>query len=567
MLSKIIDSLKNDPYARCVLVVLTVAAVLRYYGIQNAENTDEYNEVFEALRTASGRLNFERWQKKGYQNILAVEYGIYFVVGYVFGIFNNTMDFAAKIIRDMTPLFLIGRYTTATMGTLSIAVLYVIGRKIYNRRVALIAASLLAVNTIHVMTSHYVGTDVPLTFFFLLSLYFICRFYESGKILHYVLAAFLGAVTINIKMTGIGIGVIFIFAHIIRCKNQNDRIIDYAYNKQIIFSLFAFIVGFLISNPAIVLGIKKFITYYYSVYTNVYDEVPYAIDGNGYYTYLLLLYKENGSLLSLLAILSLAYAVIKREDWDFIFLPFITGLYLLLSNTEFLVQNRYLITMFPIIFLLNGRFLDAVLNKLSISNTIRNAVLAGILIVVSSHSMTNSLLFVRTLTEENTSVVSKKWIESNIPTGSKLLVDAGRTMITSGPRLNDSRENIENKLEVIRNLKPGETYDSPQVKIVDSSSSLYFELLLKNMPVITYDITSTELGRMVISAEHYRNNGYQYFIHNEGLKWRIVDPLWREKFPASARFYDSIDQEFRLVKSIGPSPTRSGSAIKVYKIQ
>jgi hypothetical protein len=566
-LSKIIDYFKNDPYTRWMLGILVFGAVLRYYGILNVENTDEYNEVVEALRTASGKLNIERWQKKGYQNILAIEYGIYFVIGCILGIFKNTMDFAAKIIGNMEPLFLIGRYTTATMGSLSIALLYVIGRKIYNSRVGLIAATLLAVNTIHVWTSHFVGTDVPLTFFFLLTLYFICRFYESGKISDYALAAFLGAVTINIKMTGIGIGVIFILAHIIRCRNKNERIINYIYNKQIIYSSVAFIVGFLISNPAIVLGIKKFFTYYYSVYTNVYDEVPYAIVGNAYYTYLLLLYKDFGLLLSLLTAFSLIYALIRRSNWDYIFIPFIVSLYLLLSNTEFLVQNRYMITMFPILFLLNGCFLESVTKKIVTSDAIRNMAITGILIAVSIHSVTNSLIFVRTLTEENTSVVSKKWIETNIPSGSKLLVDAGRTMITSGPRLNESRENIERKLEVICNLKPGETYDSPQVKIVDSSSSIYFELLLRNMPEVTYDITTTELGRKVEGAEYYKKNGYQYFIHNEGLKWRTEDPLWRAKFPESARFYDSINQKYVLIKSIEPSTTRSGSTIKIYKIQ
>jgi hypothetical protein len=544
-----------------------VGFLLRFWGIWNVENTDEYNEVFEALRTASGKLNFERWQKKGYQNILAIEYGIYFIVGYILGIFKNTMDFAAKIVRNMEPLFLIGRYTTATLGTMSIALLYVIGRKLYNPRVALVAAILLAVNTIHVWTSHLVGTDVPLTFFFLLSLYFICRFYDLGKIIDYALAAFVGAVTINVKMTGVGIGIIFILAHIMRCRNRNERIINYVYNKQIIYSSLAFIVGFLISNPAIVIGFKKFFLYYHGVYTNVYDEIPYAIGGNAYYTYLLLLYKDFGLLLSIVTAFSLTYAFIRREQWDYIFLFFIGGLYLLLSNTEFLVQNRYLITMFPILFLLSGRFLDSILNKLTISNTVRNTAVAGILIVVSLHSLTNSIIFVRSLTEENTSVVSKKWIESNIPSGSKLLVDAGRTMITSGPRLKESRENIEKKLEVIRNLKPGETYDSPQVRIVDASSAIYFELFLRNMPEITYDITSTELGRKVESTEYYKTNGYDYFIHNRDLRFQIENPLWRRKYPKSAEFYDSLDQKFKLIKTFSPSATRSGSAIEIYKIR
>jgi len=186
--------------------------------------------------------------------------------------------------------------------------------------------------------------------------------------------------------------------------------------------------------------------------------------------------------------------------------------------------------------------------------------------LLSIYPIINSVIYIRTLTEENTSIASKKWIEENIPPGSNILMDAGRTIITSGPRLNQSKEKIEEKLNIIKNLKEGETYDSPMVKIVDSYSSIYFELLLKNIPEITYNITSTELGRNVESIEYYKSNGFDYFIHNQGLDYRIIDPLWREKFPKSAIFYDSIDNELELIKSFEPTKTRSGSPIKIYKI-
>jgi len=119
---------------------------------------------------------------------------------------------------------------------------------------------------------------------------------------------------------------------------------------------------------------------------------------------------------------------------------------------------------------------------------------------------------------------------------------------------------------VIRNLRPGETYDSAQVRIVDASSAIYFELLLRNMPNVTYDITTTELGRKVESPEYYKKNGYEYYIQYEDLSFH-QDPLWRNKHPKSAIFYDTIDLEFKLVKSIEPSSTRSGSRIKIYEIQ
>jgi hypothetical protein len=116
-------------------------------------------------------------------------------------------------------------------------------------------------------------------------------------------------------------------------------------------------------------------------------------------------------------------------------------------------------------------------------------------------------------------------------------------------------------------MKQGQTYDSPMVGIVDSYAAIYFELLLKYVPDVTYQITTTELGRKVMDSDYYKINGYEYFIHNDGLSYRIRDPVWREKYPKSAVFYDSLDQAFKHVKSIEPSPTRSGTTIKIYKIQ
>ncbi len=557
----------SSEQGRILFLIMLVGAAMRYYGLFNAENTDEYNEVFEALRVASGKFNTLRWHKKGYQNILAIEYGFYFVIGYLLNIFQNPMDFASKIVRNMEPLFFIGRYTTATMGTASIGLIYLIGEKIYNKRVGLLCAGFLALNSIHVWTSHLVNTDVPLTFFFLLSSYFVCRFYSSGKKTDYVLAAAFGAVAINIKTIGVGIGVIFILAHILRCRREGRPVVRILYCPEILWSFAAFIAGLIISNPPIVVGFFRFLSYHYGVCTNGSDEVPYATGSNAYYDYIKILYREFGAPLFLLTLIGIGYGLYKRDDWDYILVAFSVIMYAVLGGTTFLVQDRYLMTVFIALFLLAGRFIDDLLGKLRISIGKKAIILTMVLGVLLGPSFVASVTFVRTLSEENTSTISKRWIEANIPANSKILIDAGRTIISSGPRLNESRENIEKKIDAIKNLKEGETYDSPLVRIVDSTSAIYFELLLKSMPEITYDITTTELGEKVNTFEHYRNNGYQYIITNSDVTWRAYENLWVEKYPEAANFYRSIAKEFEVLKTFEPSSTRSGSTITVYKVR
>lgn len=566
--NKCLLSLRTSRVTQIMVFVLVVAALLRFYGLHNAENTDEYNEVFEALRVASGKFNLNRWHKKGFQNLLAVEYGVYFVVGYLMQIFKSPMDFAAQIVHDMEPLFLIGRYTNAVLGTASVALLFLIGRRIYGERVGLIASMFLAVTTMHVWTSHLVTTDVPLAFFFLLSLYYMCRLYDSGSLRDYVLAVFFAAFCINIKIIGIGLGVIYLGAHLGLCQRNGISWAHSLLRREVGYSALAFVVGMVVSNPAIILGFKQWLMHFvwqYGVYTNVYDEATYIV-GNAYYTYLISAYEEFGPLLSFVIVGGLVYAVAKRSTWDVTLVAFVIVMFLILANSSYLVDKRYMMTMVPAIYLLAARAIDSMCSVAFDSQKLRLVVLSVAILGVGAFPVAKSFAAVASLTDENTSQTSKRWIEENIPAGTKLLVDAGHTMITSGPRLNQSPTKLKAQLDAIRALKEGETYDSPQVKIVDSYSSIYFDLLLRKTPPVTYDITTTELGRQVESIDFYRSNGFGYVIHIRELRHWLDDPAWRKKYPKSAEFYESMDRELTLVKTFSPTSLKSGETVQVFRI-
>ena len=153
-----------------LLSLLVVALILRIWGIWNAEHTDEYNEVFEALRVCSGHLNYNRWFKRFFLYVLAFEYGIYYVVGLIFNVFSSPVDFASQIVRDMNPLFFIGRLTNAVLGSASVVLLYQIGNRVSGPACALIAALFFAFTGVHIVSSHLVNVDVPMCFLLLLTL-------------------------------------------------------------------------------------------------------------------------------------------------------------------------------------------------------------------------------------------------------------------------------------------------------------------------------------------------------------------------------------------------------------
>lgn len=238
-----------------------------------------------------------------------------------------------------------------------------------------------------------------------------------------------------------------------------------------------------------------------------------------------------------------------------------------LGSTTYLIQNRYFMSLLPLLFILNGRLLDDVASHFRWPMWGKAFGLTAVFGVLTVLPTQGSLAFARTLTDQNTSSIAKEWIENNIPAGSKILIDAGHTLITSGPRISQSREKLESQLNQIRNLKEGETFDSPQVKIVDSYSAIYFELLLRNMPQVTYDLTTTELGREIQPLQYYLENGFEYFVHNGDISDNFKSDLWKTKYPQSAAFYGSLDSSLELIKSFEPSETRSGQPVRVYRFK
>lgn len=568
---EILDYIKKDNYLKFFLVFIIISVVLRYYGLHNAENTDEYNEVFEALRIASGHLNINRWLKKGYQTLLAIEYGGYYIFGWIAGAFKNPMHFASTIVADMTPLFLIGRVTTATLGTLSIIITYLLGKKMFNKKVGFIGACFFSVIPMHIWCSHLVNTDVPMTFFSLLALLFIWSIASNGRVSMYALAGLFIAIAINCKMLAVSLVVPFFISHFIHWKENEKGLIKLIISKEIAYTFLFFMLGFVISNPAIIIGLPEFINdFFYRVdlYKNydTFSIVPYS--QNAYYDYYIMLKNnEYGLPLFLVTIFGLFYSLANRKKADYILFPLCISLFLLIANTNFLVQNRYMMLLVAPSLILSARFLVDIIEKIKIRKILKNAILIIACVICIIFPTYNSVKYVISLAEDNTSKISKVWIEENIPAGSKILLDAGKTMITFGPRLNQSPERIIKLMEKVRSLNRGETYDSIHVRMVDSYSAIYFELLVKSNPKITYDIISTVLGTQVESIDYYRKNGFDYIITNSDVTWRLNQLLWRRKYPKSVTFYESLDKNFKLIKTFKPTVTRSGSTIKIYKVK
>jgi hypothetical protein len=162
--------------------ILAAGLVLRVWGLDfglpNAHcRPDESTLVNKAAAIAAGELNPHFFNYPSFHfYLLALLYGLYFAGGWAAGAFSDAADFQRLFFLDPSPFYLIGRGCSVVLGTGSIGLTYLIGRRLDGRRAGLLAALFLGLAFLHVRDSHFLTVDVPATFYMLLGWVFILRF-------------------------------------------------------------------------------------------------------------------------------------------------------------------------------------------------------------------------------------------------------------------------------------------------------------------------------------------------------------------------------------------------------
>jgi asparagine N-glycosylation enzyme membrane subunit Stt3 len=92
------------------------------------------------------------------------------------------------LAADTSELFLVARATTAVLGAVAVLLVYLTGRQLFDRRVGLVSAVLIAVAFLPVSWAKVAVNDVPALAPLTLALLGAARIIESGRGLDYVLA-------------------------------------------------------------------------------------------------------------------------------------------------------------------------------------------------------------------------------------------------------------------------------------------------------------------------------------------------------------------------------------------
>jgi len=169
------------------LVIVLAALVLRLiglrYGLPAVYNPDEVAIMSRALAFAKGDLNPHNFlYPTFYFYLLFAWEGLTALLAVASGAVASFGAFQREFFIDPTRVFVAGRLLTALLGTATVLAIGVLGARIAGRFVGIVAAVVLAIAPLHVLNSHYVKHDVPVTFVIVLAYLTYQRLWNGGSL-------------------------------------------------------------------------------------------------------------------------------------------------------------------------------------------------------------------------------------------------------------------------------------------------------------------------------------------------------------------------------------------------
>lgn len=323
---------------------------------------------------------------------------------------------------------IIMRILSGFYGAISILLVYLIAKKLYDEKAALLSSFFLTFTFFHILTGHTALLDNQMGFFILLGFLFMVGIAKEGKTHHYLLAGLMTGFAISSKYNAVFLVFTLLISHIIRVFKKK-RFWKILFDKNIILSGLLLIFGFFLGNPPAWMAFKKWssgivqlgriirqpdawmVTFTFS---NVWDFLKY----NKYTGAILKIHYSIKISLLLLLFLGL-FILIKRhkkEDILLLSFPFFyvilgLGIYEIIRERDHFALIPFYLMIASVAFL----WLIEVTKKRVPSRKIHFLMFLILLILASYPSLKNAVDIASIFHERDTLEYGEEWIYENIP--------------------------------------------------------------------------------------------------------------------------------------------------------
>jgi len=444
--------------------------------------------------------------------------------------YTSVNQFALHFIQDPTVFYLIARTLSALLGTATIGVTYLIGKKVKKEATGLLAALFLACSYQHTILSHYGTVDIPMTFFFSLAVYQCITLFDRRSLWQYLLAGLATGLAIATKLNGIFAGIAFLSAHLLAEKKAAGW--QKLFSPKLWLGAGAILIGHLIAGPYFYIDLKASLAEIWEL------RAMHASPGFHLMSYLKLLATYYwGAPVGAICLLGALQSVVSGSRKMAVLL--LTALTVLcFSSLHQYVEAKYIIYSFPIFAVFGANLCTAFFSLF------KKKYLYIIIPVLIVHPLYLIADWDYEHAQPSISLQARHWIEEHISINSRILLD---NVGNKGPKLENSPENLRQQYQRALEHK---LIKAEYLKLkLEASSEIYYDIVQINCPGGFRDddykryCLWQDLEEIGHPPQYYENLGFEYII--------VTD-----------RYFSRMGKGFRLIKEFH----RGRRGIRIYRL-
>lgn len=412
------------PLRLAVPLILSAGVLLRLWGITWGlpflYNADEPHFINTAVSFGSGDLNPHAFKYPTlWMYVLFAAYGFYYLVWSFFGILKTTAEFGVYFARHPENFYLAGRLLSAFFSCLGLLVFFKTERGLApnrEREAFPWGLALLAVSPVMVFSAHEAKADSLMFFLSLLSLSCALRIYRGGRTGDYALSGLFAGLAFSAQYTALPSLMFFPLAHFLaRQRNVSAPL-------ALAAGMAAAAAGFVLGSPYAALDFNSFVSglrdqqAYMTMVTGnpLFDrwEMIFMVEGNPF------LFAGAWSAAAI-GLIAGAWVMLRTDARLLLFLAAPLAVYSIFMSTKADAgTQRYYLACFPALALVAAAGLEALSRFFKHRGAVCAVFLAAVLpgLAASVKSDRGFLL-------PDTREAATRWIESNIPAGSAILLD------------------------------------------------------------------------------------------------------------------------------------------------
>ncbi len=427
------------------LLILILALVLRLYNI-NWDQNHHFHPDERAIVMFTIPLSFPTTLSE-FLSIQSSWNPHFFAYGsfplYFLKIAGNIAALINPIFTSYDVINLIGRVFSAFFDTGTIIILFFLGKKLFNTKVALLASFFYTVSVLPIQLSHFFAVDTFLTFFILLTQYLLLRFYERPTLTKALLVGVSFGLSLATKISAvvlvisIGSAIAFDFL-LVFVKNPLRLQIWFPHLPKFLKNLFVsgviitFIttMTFIIVEPYSLIDFKTFLSHnqQQSQMTRDAFTFPYTLQYVGkidyWYEIKNIFLWGQGPILAMLSFLGTLYFTFttfkkeKKDQWakEIILMTFFWAYFFVVGHFA-IGFMRYLLPLYPLLCLFAAAFFWRILTLIPQQFRILLTIIYLLLTLIWPVSFMHIYHF------PQTRITASDWIHKNIADNSTLAVE------------------------------------------------------------------------------------------------------------------------------------------------